>query len=82
MWPLYRYDPRLAAEGKNPLTLDSKEPDISLVQQYMYKETRYRMLTQSDEARAEQLLRLAQKDIKSRWALYQQMAAMHFDAEE
>ena len=82
MWPLYRYDPRLAAEGKNPLTLDSKEPDISLVQQYMYKETRYRMLTQSDEARSEQLLRLAQKDIKSRWALYQQMAAMQFDAEE
>ena len=36
------------------------------------------MLTQMDEERAEELMRDAQKDAKSRWALYQQMAAMYF----
>ena len=50
LWPLYRYDPRLTAEGRNPLQVDSKEPTVP-VDQYMYNETRFRMLTQSDEAR-------------------------------
>ncbi|HSQ16950.1 MAG TPA: pyruvate:ferredoxin (flavodoxin) oxidoreductase, partial [Anaerolineales bacterium] len=53
-WPLYRYNPLLAKEGKNPLTIDSKEPTVPF-QQYAYNETRYRMLVQSDEARAEML---------------------------
>ena len=39
-WPLYRYNPALAAEGKNPLTLDSKAPKIPL-KDYVYNETRY-----------------------------------------
>ena len=60
LWPLYRYDPRLAAEGKNPLQIDCKEPTVP-VEQYMYNETRFRMLTQSDEARAETLLKLVQR---------------------
>ena len=77
-WPLYRYNPDLAAEGKNPLTIDSKEPTISFAD-YAYNETRYRMLLQSDEQRAEALMRLAEKDVKGRWNLYRQMAAMHFD---
>jgi pyruvate-ferredoxin/flavodoxin oxidoreductase len=79
-WPVYRYDPRLAHEGKNPLTIESKEPTIP-VSQYAYNETRYKMLTQMDEARAEELMREAQHDAKSRWTLYQQMAAMHYDAD-
>jgi pyruvate-ferredoxin/flavodoxin oxidoreductase len=77
-WPLYRYNPVLTAEGKNPLTIDSKEPSIPL-KDYVYNETRYRMLLQSDEARAELLLKLAQQDAKSRWEYYKQMAAMHYD---
>ena len=76
-WPLYRYNPSLVDEGKNPLTIDSKDPSIPL-EQYVYNETRYRMLLQSDEQRAEALLKLAQKDVKSRWELYKQMAAMHY----
>jgi pyruvate-ferredoxin/flavodoxin oxidoreductase len=76
-WPMYRYNPALAAQGQNPLVIDSKEASISL-DQYIYTETRYRMLMQSDEARAEMLLKQAQKDIKSRWTLYEQMAAMHY----
>jgi len=79
IWPLYRFNPALIAEGKNPLTIDSKEPTIP-VSKYAYNETRYRMLLLSDENRAEELMILAQKDAKNRWALYQQMAAMHYDA--
>ena len=76
-WPLYRYNPDLIAQGQNPLTIDSKEPSIPL-EQYIYNETRYRMLVQSDEARAEMLLKEAQADVKKRWEYYQQMAAMHY----
>jgi pyruvate-ferredoxin/flavodoxin oxidoreductase len=77
LWPLYRYDPRLGAEGKNPLMVDYKEPTIP-VDQYMYNETRFRMLVQSDEARAEALLKLSREDAKARWNFYSQMAAMHY----
>jgi pyruvate-ferredoxin/flavodoxin oxidoreductase len=77
-WPIYRYNPTLASEGKNPLVIDAKEPSIPL-SDYVYNETRYKMLVQSDEARAEMLLKEAQQDVKSRWALYEQMAAMHYN---
>ncbi len=76
-WPVYRYDPRLAAEGKNPLIIEAKEPTIRL-QDYAYNETRYKMLTLSDEERAEELMKKAQQGIKGRWDLYQQMASMHY----
>jgi pyruvate-ferredoxin/flavodoxin oxidoreductase len=76
-WPLYRYNPAMIAEGQNPLKLDSKAPSIQ-VSDYAYNETRYRMLLQSDENRAEMLMKLAQKDAASRWQLYEQMAAMHY----
>jgi pyruvate-ferredoxin/flavodoxin oxidoreductase len=76
-WPLYRYNPALVAQGQNPLLIDSKEATISL-EQYAYNETRYRMLVQSDETRAEALLKEAQQDVKSRWSLYEQLAAMHY----
>ena len=44
----------------------------------MYNETRFRMLTQSDEARAETLLKLSSEDAKARWSFYSQLAAMHY----
>jgi pyruvate-ferredoxin/flavodoxin oxidoreductase len=77
IWPLYRYNPAAALQGENPLSIDSKDPTIP-VSQYAYNETRYRMLLQSDETRAEMLMNKAQNDVKGRWALYRQMAAMHF----
>ncbi|HET7144700.1 MAG TPA: thiamine pyrophosphate-dependent enzyme, partial [Anaerolineales bacterium] len=76
-WPMYRYDPRLVEEGRNPLVIESKEPSIP-ISQYAYNETRYKMLTQMDETRAEELMKEAQQDAKSRWTLYQQMASMHY----
>jgi pyruvate-ferredoxin/flavodoxin oxidoreductase len=74
-WPLYRYNPTLAAEGKNPLALDSKAPKIPL-KDYVYNESRYFSLAQRDEARAEMLLKLAQEDVDTRWRQYEQLAAM------
>ncbi len=76
-WVLFRYDPRLAAEGKNPLQIDSKAPSIS-VADYAYNETRYRMLLQQDEERAEELMKGAEADAKRRWSLYSQMAEMDY----
>jgi pyruvate-ferredoxin/flavodoxin oxidoreductase len=71
---LYRYDPRLRAEGKNPLQIDSKAPSIPLGD-YIYTENRYRMLQQADPAAAAQLLVHAQADVNARWQAYQHLAA-------
>ena len=78
-WPLYRYDPRLAEAGKNPLQLDSKEPTIRF-EQYAYGEIRYKMLTRSDPDAAKRLIELAQKDVTTRWRMYQQLAAVQPNA--
>jgi pyruvate-ferredoxin/flavodoxin oxidoreductase len=73
-WPLYRYNPDLLEEGKNPLVLDSKDPTIPL-EQYAYNETRFKMLLQSNEERAEKLMQEARHDVKERWEHYRLMAA-------
>lgn len=75
VYPLYRYNPALLAEGKNPLMLDYKQPSIP-VRDYAYNETRYRTLVQSNESRAEELMKLAQKDADDRWNRYSQMAGI------
>ena len=77
VWPIYRYNPDFINDGKNPLVIDSKDPSIT-VQEYAYNETRYRMLLQSDEARAEQLMNEARSDVKKRWELYKQMAKIEY----
>jgi pyruvate-ferredoxin/flavodoxin oxidoreductase len=74
-WPLYRYNPALKAEGKNPLQLDSKAPKIPL-KDYVYNETRYRMLTQSNPEAAARLLVEAQEAVKAHWQQYEKMANM------
>jgi pyruvate-ferredoxin/flavodoxin oxidoreductase len=73
-WPLYRFNPTLADAGQNPLNLDSKAPKIPL-RDYVYNETRYSMLVQADEGRAEKLLKLAQEDVEKRWKQYEALAA-------
>ena len=70
-WMLYRYNPMLAEQGRNPLTIDSKPPSVPL-KDYIYSETRYKMLTLSKPDEAARLLRLAQADVEQRWKLYQQ----------
>jgi pyruvate-ferredoxin/flavodoxin oxidoreductase len=72
-WPLYRYNPRLIEESKNPFQLDSADPKIPL-QDYIYTEGRYRMLQQSEPAVAKFLLGQAQKAVSRRWQQYKQLA--------
>ena len=79
-WPLYRYNPQLVADGKNPLQLDSKAPKVAL-KDYIYNETRYSSLAQRDEERAEKLLKMAQDDVQARWRQFEQLAAMSFSKE-
>ncbi len=74
-WPLYRYNPALAAEGKNPLKLDSKAPDLAL-KEYMYQEARFRAVRQADPEWAEKLLDLAEEDVRRRWEKYDYLAKM------
>ncbi len=74
-WPLFRYDPRRKAEGRNPLILDSKEPTISL-EEYMYSENRFQMLRKSNPERAAMLLQAAKRDVADRFKMYQQWAEM------
>ena len=77
VWPMYRYNPDLIKEGKNPLQLDYKEPSIP-VKDFAYNETRFSMLVQSNEERAEELLKLAQGDALNNWHKYSQMAALSY----
>ncbi len=74
-WPLIRYNPALLKEGKNPLQLDSKKPSLPL-EEYIYKETRYKMLLKSNPEAAKHLLKLAKEDVARRWKLYEHWAAM------
>ncbi len=80
-WPLYRYNPELAAQGQNPLKLDSKDPQVPF-QAYAYNETRYKMLTKSDPVEAKKLLELAKEDVRQKWHFYKQMAAINYSEEQ
>lgn len=71
-WPLYRFNPALHGTDKNPFSLDSKPPSIPL-REYTYNEVRYRMLSHSHPEEAEKLLKLAEKDIKERWAIHENL---------
>jgi pyruvate-ferredoxin/flavodoxin oxidoreductase len=74
-WPLFRYNPGLISQGKNPLQLDSRPPSLPLAK-YMYNETRFTMLANSEPRIAEALLQLAQHDVDSRWKLLASLAAI------
>ncbi len=71
-WPLYRYDPRLKAEGKNPFQLDSKKPDGTL-KQFMDGEIRYASLKRSYPEEAERLHALLVEQFNER---YEELALM------
>ena len=77
MWPLYRFNPLLKQEGKNPLTLDYKEPSMD-VADYIYKEVRYRALKEAHPERAEQFLQQLRKNSKEQWETYKYLADRQF----
>ena len=78
-WPLFRFDPRRAARGENPLQIDSKPPSIPF-KEYAYAETRYRSLERLDPHAAQELAELAQQDVELRWRLYEGLAAAYAPA--
>ena len=73
-WPLYRYNPELEAQGKNPLTINSKDPSTPF-EEYAYRENRYKTLRSSNPEAAKELMKQAEADIKRRWKLLKHMAA-------
>ena len=73
-WPLYRYNPQLEAQGKNPLVLDSKDPSVPF-EEYAYKENRYRALKASNPEVAAALMKQAEAEIQRRWKLLKHQAA-------
>ncbi len=73
-WHLYRYDPRRAAEGKNPFQLDSKEPDQSKLMDFLMGENRFASLKNNFPERADALYAKAISDVKARYAKYKKMA--------
>jgi pyruvate-ferredoxin/flavodoxin oxidoreductase len=77
-WHLYRYNPLLEAEGKNPFTLDSKEPDWTKFQEFLGSEVRYTSLKKSFPKEAEILFKAAEENAKWRYKSYQRLAAMEF----
>jgi len=76
-WPLVRYNPELAEEGKNPLQLDSKEPTISL-EEYAYGENRYRVLKKSNPEAAAALMARSTELTTRRFDLYKKMSELDY----
>ncbi len=74
-WPLMRFNPDLAKQGKNPFRLDSKPPSIPLMD-YAYNETRFKMLNKINPERARELMKRAQEEVNHRWKLYERMVHM------
>ena len=80
-FPLFRYNPDLALEGKNPLQMDSKEPNWDKYNDFLMNEGRYAQLKALNPAEAEALLEANLNDAKRRYRMYQRMAAMDFSDE-
>ena len=81
-WHLYRFNPMLEAEGKNPFELDSKDPDWSKFQDFLKGEVRYTSLMKSFPEQATELFAAAEDNAKWRLAGYKRLAAMNFGSEE
>ena len=77
-WPLYRFNPALIAECKNPLQLDSKAPTISF-EDYANGQNRYRMLKKANPAAAGALMEKAGAWNKAHFNYYQKLAALTFE---
>jgi len=73
-WHLYRFNPLLENEGKNPFTYDSKEPDWSKFQDFLQREVRYTSLMKSFPAEAVELFKAAEENAKWRCKSYKRMA--------
>ena len=80
-WHLWRYNPALEAEGKNPFTLDSKEPDWSGFQDFLKGEVRYASVMKQYPTEAEDLFKAAEENAKWRYNSYKRLARENWGAE-
>ena len=76
-WHLFRYNPTLEEEGKNPFTLDSKEPTESF-REFILQENRFKSLEKIQPQKAEELYEKAERDANRRYQNYVRMANMEF----
>ena len=81
-WHLWRYNPALEDEGKNPFTLDSKEPQWDKFQSFLQGEVRYASLAKQFPAEAQELFDAAEGMAKKRYSSYQRMAKLDWGKEE
>ena len=77
-WHLYRYNPLLEKEGKNPFQLDSKEPDLGKFQNFLRSEVRYTSLTKSFPEEAKILFEAAEENAEWRYKSYKRLAEMEY----
>jgi pyruvate-ferredoxin/flavodoxin oxidoreductase len=77
LWPLFRYDPRLKEQEKNPFQLDSREATTAL-EDFMYKETRFMSLKSASPDRADALLAKAKAQTERVWKEYKYLADRPF----
>ncbi len=78
-WHLYRYNPQLEDEGKNPFVYDSKEPQWDLFQQFLKGEVRYTALLKSFPEEATELFKAAEDNAKWRYSTYQRLANLNYE---
>ncbi len=81
MWPIYRFNPDLKLEGKNPLTIDSKAPSKP-VEEFMNSEARFKMVAKMDPAKHKEFIAYAQKQADERWAKLQYQAKFETNGAE
>ncbi|MFA8449809.1 MAG: pyruvate:ferredoxin (flavodoxin) oxidoreductase [Bacteroidales bacterium] len=80
-WHLYRFNPELEEEGKNPFTLDSKEPDWTKFQSFLQGEVRYTALKKAFPEEADKLDKIAEDDAKWRYSSYTRRANLDYSKE-
>ncbi|MFC1668366.1 pyruvate:ferredoxin (flavodoxin) oxidoreductase [Chlamydiota bacterium] len=74
-WPLFRFNPSMREEGKNPFSFDSKDPTISF-EEYAYEENRFRVLKKTHEKESKELMKQAQEEITRRFNLYKEFTKL------
>ncbi|MDD3382935.1 MAG: pyruvate:ferredoxin (flavodoxin) oxidoreductase [Bacilli bacterium] len=81
-WNLFRFDPRLAEEGKNPFIMDSKEPEWDKYDDFLMSETRYNQLKKINPDKAKALLDLNKSEAQRKYRMYQRYLAMDYSNEK
>ncbi|MBC2855823.1 MAG: pyruvate:ferredoxin (flavodoxin) oxidoreductase [Cetobacterium sp.] len=80
-WPIFRYNPLLEKEGKNPLQIDSKEPQWDKYNDYLMGEVRYATLTKTHPEDSKVLFAKNKAEAQRRWRQYQRLASLDFSTE-